>query len=87
MRFAPILALGALAASSVSAFAYTQKDAAACMSDAFRLCSSAIPDAGRVANCLHAKREHLSAACADAFARYTRASTHRRHSRPLVYRE
>lgn len=88
MRLVPLLAFGAVVASSVSAYAYSQKDAAACMSDAFRLCSSAIPDAGRVATCLHSKRQHLSAACADAFARYTRASAHRRHGRPLVvYRE
>lgn len=87
MRLAPLLAFGALVASSAPALSYTQQDATACMSDAFRLCSSAIPDAGRVANCLRAKRQHLSAACADAFARYTSASAHHRHGRPLVYRE
>lgn len=87
MRFAPAIALTTLVVSSVPCLAYSQKDAAACMSDVFRFCSSAIPNVDRVATCLQAKREHLSAACAEAFARYTRASEHHRHGRPFVYRE
>ncbi|HZT24283.1 MAG TPA: hypothetical protein VFA57_01150 [Pseudolabrys sp.] len=48
------------------------------MSDAFRLCSASIPDAGEVARCLYAKRRHLSRPCAAAFARYGQQSA-RRH--------
>jgi hypothetical protein len=64
--------------STASAFAYTQEDTSACMSDAFRLCSASIPDAGEVARCLYAKRRHLSRPCAAAFARYGQQSA-RRH--------
>ena len=51
------------------AFAYTQEDASACTSDAFRLCQSAIPDAGRVANCLAENKRSLSPACSIVFNR------------------
>lgn len=82
MRLAAI-AIGLIVASSVPAFAYTQQDQNDCMSDAFRLCSAAIPDANRVASCLYSKRQQLSPSCAGAFARYTRTGAHR-HSRQSV---
>ena len=84
MRLAPALAFSLIIASSVPAFAYTQEDASACMSDAFRLCSAAIPDAQRVASCLYVKRRQLSPACATAFTRHSRAGAHRRHRRALL---
>lgn len=49
------------------AIAYTQRDADACTPDAFRLCQNAIPDAGRVAQCLIANKQLLSPACASVF--------------------
>ena len=49
--------------------AYTQADADACMPDAFRLCSGAIPDANRVALCLAQNKRQLSPACAIVFGR------------------
>jgi hypothetical protein len=51
------------------AAAYTQTDASACMGDAFRLCSAAIPDRARVGQCLHDNRRKLSPACAAVFKR------------------
>jgi hypothetical protein len=78
------LAIGFLAIWTMSAAAYTQQGASACLSDAFRLCSSAIPDAQRVGACLHAKRQQLSSACAQAFTRYTQTSGHPRHHRAAV---
>ena len=45
------------------AVAYTQQDAAACASDAQRLCQEAIPDESRVALCLRQNKRHLSPAC------------------------
>jgi hypothetical protein len=51
------------------ALAYTQQDADACTPDAFRLCQQAIPDAGRVAQCLAMNKRQLSPACAVVFSR------------------
>jgi hypothetical protein len=52
----------------VSALAYTQEEASACTPDAFRLCGDAIPDAGRVGQCLFQKRHELSPPCAVVFS-------------------
>ena len=57
-----------LAMAPVSALAYTQEQANACTPDAFRLCGEAIPDAGRVAQCLFQKRRELSPPCAGVFS-------------------
>lgn len=84
MRLVPAIALSLFVASSAPALAYTQQDTSACISDAFRLCAAAIPDASRVASCLYSKRRRLSPACADAFARYTRTGTRRERHRPIV---
>ena len=51
------------------AVAYTQEDADACTPDAMRLCQNAIPDAGRVAQCLVANKQQLSPACTSVFNR------------------
>jgi hypothetical protein len=51
------------------AFAYTEEDANACTPDAFRLCQDAIPDAGRVAQCLARQKAKLSPACTLVFSR------------------
>lgn len=41
----------------------TAEDRSACIPDAFRLCSAAIPDADRVIACLKTERVKLSTAC------------------------
>ena len=43
--------------------AYTQEEQQACQPDAFRLCSSEIPDVDRVAACMIAKKSQLSPQC------------------------
>ena len=43
--------------------AYTQEEQAACQPDAFRLCSSEIPDVDRVTACMVAKKSQLSPQC------------------------
>jgi hypothetical protein len=43
--------------------AYTGDEQQACMGDAFRLCSSAIPDVDRVTACMVANRSQLSPGC------------------------
>jgi hypothetical protein len=51
------------------AFQPTAAQRAACSGDAFRLCSSAIPNMDRIAVCMRAKKDQLSAGCKAQFAR------------------
>ena len=46
---------------------YTPQQEQACTGDAFRLCSSEIPDVGRVTACMVAKQAQLSPACRAQF--------------------
>jgi hypothetical protein len=46
-----------------AANAYTQEQEAMCTNDAFRVCSSEIPDIGRVTACMVRNRSQLSAGC------------------------
>lgn len=46
---------------------YTPEQEQACSGDAFRLCSSEIPDVGRVTACMDAKRSQLSPPCRALF--------------------
>jgi hypothetical protein len=46
---------------------YTPEQEQACTGDAFRLCSSEIPDIGRVTACMVAKKSQLSPACRAQF--------------------
>jgi hypothetical protein len=46
-----------------SGHAYTQEEQQACQPDAFRLCSSEIPDVDRVTACMVAKKSQLSPEC------------------------
>jgi hypothetical protein len=59
------------------AIAYTQEDADACTPDAMRLCQEAIPDEGRVAQCLIQNKKQLSPACGIVFNRPRGASAAR----------
>lgn len=56
---AVLLALSGTAAAAMG----TDEERSACIPDAFRLCSSAIPDATRVIACLKTERIKLSPAC------------------------
>ena len=47
--------------------AYTQEEQQACQPDAFRLCSSEIPDVDRVTACMIANRSQLSPECRQFF--------------------
>jgi hypothetical protein len=47
--------------------AYTPEQEQACTSDAFRLCSSEIPDVERVTACMVAKKSQLSPPCRAQF--------------------
>ena len=52
----------------------TPEQQAACAPDAFRLCSSYIPDPGRVQNCLRQQTAGLSAFCRELFEQHTGAA-------------
>ena len=47
--------------------AYTQEEQQACQPDAFRLCSSEIPDVERVKSCMIARKSELSPECRKFF--------------------
>jgi hypothetical protein len=52
---------------SSSGRAYTPEQEQACTGDAFRLCSSEIPDVDRVTACMVAKKSQLSPGCRAQF--------------------
>ena len=62
---APMLAFCASDASAQ--YRGTEEQRQACTPDVFRLCSSEIPDVGRIVVCLKRNRAHLSPACRAAF--------------------
>ena len=67
-RFGWLLATAlALSISPAVAQTYTPEQEQACTGDAFRLCSSEIPDVGRVTACMVAKKSQLSPPCRAQF--------------------
>jgi hypothetical protein len=53
-----------------SAQAFTEEDQQRlCTPDVFRLCSSEIPNRGRIIACMHQKRAQLSAECRSVFGK------------------
>jgi len=66
--------------------AYTFEEEQACSGDAFRLCSSEIPDVDRITACMVQKRDQLSPACR-VFFRAPQADVRRDDDRnPVVIR-
>jgi hypothetical protein len=63
MRLLSICAIVVTLSTSSSAIAETAEERAACINDAFRFCLDAIPDRGRVYNCLVANKTLISAPC------------------------
>jgi hypothetical protein len=61
---------GTLAVQAASAQEYrgTQEQQMACTPDVWRLCSSQIPDVGRIVACLRANTPQLSEGCRAVFA-------------------
>jgi hypothetical protein len=60
--------IAAVMASSTASFAEgTAEQRSACMGDAFRYCSSEIPNVSRITNCMRANLSKLSPACKTAF--------------------
>ena len=69
---ATVLAFGML---TTGALAHTAEQEQMCASDAMRLCSSEIPDVGRITACMHRQRAALSDGCKAVFGKETPAAT------------
>jgi hypothetical protein len=64
LGFGKLLVATAMTLAFVStANAYTQEQQAMCTNDAFRVCSSEIPDVERVTACMVRNKSQLSAGC------------------------
>jgi hypothetical protein len=68
--------------------AYTLEQQEMCTGDAMRLCSSEIPDVGRITTCMERQRESLSDRCkavfeTDAPAAVTQSSVAAKPSKPI----
>jgi hypothetical protein len=87
MRAVLVLVAGLIACPSAPGLAYTAADAKACMPDAFRLCAKAIPNEGKVAACLQAKQDQLSANCLEALDRFTGVQNARQAAQPSAYKD
>lgn len=69
-KIACTAALGAvLAGWATSSQAYTSEQRIACTPDAFRLCSSEIPNIDGVTACMRKNRSSLSSACRAVFGK------------------
>lgn len=66
-RLAIVVVLGVTAAFTAKAEEATYAQRVACTPDAFRLCSSAFPDADAVKSCMIVNKSKLSAACRATF--------------------
>ena len=60
----------------------TPEQRAACAPDAFRLCSSYIPDPGRVESCLRQQKARLSNPCRALFDQHAAAAEIARPAKP-----
>lgn len=64
-----------LAMLPLTAHAFTQEDQSRlCMGDAFRLCSSEIPNVARITACMRRNRAYLSEGCRRVFGKPTERS-------------
>jgi hypothetical protein len=89
-KFQLSLMLAAALAISImptgAAQAYTQEEEQACSGDAFRLCSSEIPDVDRVTVCMVRNKSQLSPGCRVFFREPAPAVTPVAAGRPLSIR-
>lgn len=74
---------GLVCVAGAQAFEATAEQREACTPDAFRLCSSAIPDVARVTACMKANEDRLSPPCRAVFdaARLEQAAPQQREAR------
>ena len=74
----------ALATLSTAAVAQTAQEQQACMNDAFRVCSSTIPDRNRTIACMVQHKAELSPACQTVMAKYAPTADGQRRIRAGV---
>lgn len=75
MKYAAAAAIAFLTLSSFGASADTPQERNACMGDAFRVCSHAIPNRDRVIACLYDNPTKLSNACRAVISKKPRPGT------------
>ena len=75
-----VAGIGLTSVTSAQAFQVTAEQEQACEPDAFRLCSSAIPDEEKVAACMKANEASLSPQCRANFKDEASDPSSRRHS-------
>ncbi len=75
MKYAAAAAFAFLTLSSFGASADTPQERTACMGDAFRVCSHAIPNRDRVIACLYDNPTKLSNACRQVISKKPRPGT------------
>lgn len=68
-RFGPVVALAMLAAPVEQAFAFGFEAQLQCSGDAYRLCSSEIPNLEKITACMKQQQDLLSAGCRDVMER------------------
>ncbi|MBV8697768.1 hypothetical protein [Bradyrhizobium sp.] len=68
----------------IAARAYTPEQQQACTGDAFRLCSSEIPDVDRVTACMIRNKRQLSPECRAQFGPPSRAAARADNVRPAA---
>lgn len=72
MKIQFALAFAFLALAPVATAAETQEEQNACITDAFTICSHAIPDRERVGACLAQNINRISSPCRTVMQRYSR---------------
>lgn len=63
-----------MTAISTQSFAYTAEAQQMCTGDAFRLCSSEIPNIAKITTCMRANRAKLSVGCRQVMDKDAKAS-------------
>lgn len=63
VSFAFVIAVSMSALSSSASFAFSSEAQQMCTGDAFRLCSSEIPDIPKITACMYRHRSELSGGC------------------------
>jgi len=84
-RLAGVVLTLVVGAWPAAGWSYTMEQQQACMGDAFRLCSSEIPDVSRVTACMVRRQTELSSGCRIYFHQQEASARPRHHHRPHVY--